>query len=84
MPFFGLSVTYKLKLVQITLLASYILQRIIITRLEGITNGQLQTLAILKFTHIIESALVWHVNTNTPVNTNNKEIEVVAQPNTCS
>jgi len=41
MSFFSLLVTYKLKLSQITLLAFYILQRIIITRLEGITNGQL-------------------------------------------
>ena len=52
--------------------------------LKWVTNGQMQALTILKAPHIVETTLVRHMNTNAPIYTNYKEVEVVTQAYPCA
>ena len=52
--------------------------------LEWITYGEMQCLAVFEVWHVVESALVWQVQTDTPIDTYYEEFQVVAYANTCA
>lgn len=55
--------------------------------LEWITDCKVKTMTVLKPADVVVAALsriVWHVETNTPVETEDEELEVVTHTDTCA
>ena len=46
--------------------------------LERVSNGEVEALRVLEVVEVVETTLVWHVYADAPVETQNKEVHVIA------